>query len=200
MYSWRLAQRGADVTGIDFSGRSIQYAQDTAEKEGLSIRYVNENYLDFETDERFDLIIMIYCDYCALSPAQRVKMLGKFYGVLKSGGCVLLDVYSLEAFKERREQAVYEKNQLCGFWAANDYYGFLNTFKYEEEKVVLDKYTIIEEERTRTVYNWLQYFSPDDLKREFADCGFDIDAVYSDVAGAAFDPQSDEFAIVARRL
>lgn len=39
LYSTRLAQRKANVTGIDFSKRSIQYAQNIANKEGLSLRY-----------------------------------------------------------------------------------------------------------------------------------------------------------------
>ena len=37
LYATKLAQRGADVTGIDFSKRSIQHAQQVADREGLSI-------------------------------------------------------------------------------------------------------------------------------------------------------------------
>ena len=92
----------------------------------------------------FDLIIMIMCDYCALSPAQRKIMLEKFKKILKPKGSILLDVYSLNAFDKKEESATYEKNQLFGFWSRNDYYAFVNSFKYNEEKVVLDKYTIIE--------------------------------------------------------
>ena len=99
-----------------------------------------------------------------------------------------------------RRSAIYEANLLNGFWSPNKYYGFLNRFKYEYEKVALDKYTIIEADRTRTVYNWLQYFSPDALKAEFDACGFTIENFYSDVAGSPYDSQSDEFAIVAKRL
>jgi cyclopropane fatty-acyl-phospholipid synthase-like methyltransferase len=117
LYATRLAQRQADVTAIDFSKRSIQYAQEVATRKKLAIHYVN-----------------------------------------------------------------------------------LNTFKYEEEKVVLDKYTLIEASHTRTVYNWLQYFSPDALEREFVECGFTIEKLYSDVAGSPFAPETTEIAIVAKRL
>ena len=200
LYATKLAQKRAVVTGIDFSKRSIQYAQEAAIREGLSIHYINQDYLDYETDDRFHLILMMMCDFCALSPIQRKKMLSKFHTFLEPGGFVLLDVYSYNAFEKREETAMYEANMLNGFWSPNMYYGFLNTFKYKSEKVVLDKYTIVEADRTRTVYNWLQYFSPEDLKREFDESGFAIEEFFSDVAGSSYDSQTNEFAVIAKKL
>ncbi len=143
---------------------------------------------------------MIMCDVCALSPAQRKKMLSKFHTIPEPGGSALLDVYSLAAFDQREEAATYEANLLNGFWSPNKYYGFLNTFKYEEEKVVLDKYTLIESSCTRRVYNWLQYFSPEALEREFVECGFTVEKLYSDVAGSPFNQETSEIAVVAKRI
>jgi len=199
LYTSRLAEQGAMVTGIDFSENSIAYAKQVAARKGLEINYVLENYLDFQTTDRFDLITMIMCDFCALSPVQRKTMLWKFSSLLKPGGSVLLDVYSLNSFNQREELEIYELNQLNGFWSPEDYYCFVNTFKYKQEKVILDKYTIIEELRTRVVYNWLQYFSRESLQKEFEENGFAVQGVYSDVAGAAFKPESTEIAFVAKR-
>lgn len=200
LYATRLAQRQADVTGIDFSKRSIQHAREVATREGLSIHYVHQSYLGFETDNSFRLVLMIMCDFCALSPIQRKQMLRTFYTILKPGGSVLLDVYSLMAFDQREETAMYEANLLNGFWSPNKYYGFLNTFKYNREKVILDKYTLIEATGTRTVYNWLQYFSPETLERELVECGFTVEKYYSNVAGMPFDSKANEFAVVAKKL
>ncbi|MHC4757033.1 MAG: class I SAM-dependent methyltransferase [Planctomycetota bacterium] len=200
LYTTKLAQHGAIVTGIDLSENSINYAKKIAAEKGLKINYVLANYLDFQTTSRFDLITMIFCDLCALSPEQRKKILLKFNSLLKPDGYVLLDVLSLNSFDQKEESAIYELNQLNGFWSPNKYYGFLNTFKYEKEKVICDKYTIIEAARSRTVYNWLQYFAPDTLEREFAECGFAIEHFYSDVAGSPFDSGSKELAVVARKL
>lgn len=199
LYATRLARRRADVTGIDFSPRSLEYARRAASSEGLSIRYVLQNYLGFESRERFRLILMIMCDLCALSPDQRRVLLTKFHAHLEPGGSVLMDVYSMSAFERREETARYEVGLLDGFWSPDRYYGFLNTFKYREDKVILDKYTIVEARGTRTVYNWFQHFTPETLESELAGCGLAVERLYSDVAGSPYDPESPEFAVVAKK-
>ena len=132
-----------------------------------------------------------------LGPRRIKKMIQRKF--LKPGGSVLLDVHSLNVFNKRDEVVTYEYNQLDHFWAAENYYGFLNTFKYGKEKVTLDKYTIIEEKRTRVVYNWLQYFSQDSLREEFEENGLEATEFYADVAGSAFSPDSTDMAVVARK-
>lgn len=199
LYTSLLAEHKAHVVGVDFSPRSIEYARNSAEQKGLKINYYQEDYLEFDTDERFDLITMIFCDYCALSPEQRKKLLTKMNALLKPGGRVLIDVFSVSLFDSQTEVATYELNQLNHFWSANDYYGFLNTFKYEEEKLTLDKYTIFEQDRTRVVYNWLQHFSKESISAEFEANGFVVEQLYSDVAGSAFSEDANEIAIVARK-
>ncbi len=199
LYTTMLAEKGARVTGIDFSKNSLDYAKQVAATNGLDIKYVLDNYLEFEIDYQFDLILMIMCDFCALSPEQRRIMLTKFHRLLKPSGSILLDVYSLNSFKQKEEAATYKFNQLDGFWSPDDYYCFVNTFKYEKEKVILDKYVILERTQIREVYNWLQFYNQDSLRDEIESHGFKIENVYSNVAGKIFDVESNEFAIVASR-
>jgi cyclopropane fatty-acyl-phospholipid synthase-like methyltransferase len=200
LYTTQFAEKGAAVTGADFSERSIRYARETAKQNNLDIDYVLQNYLEFTTDKKYNLITMIYCDLCPLSPEQRKTLLGKFYEYLEDDGSVVLDVFSLHAFEQRKEVTAYEYLQLDGFWSAEDYYGFMNTYRYEKEKVVLDKYTIIEESRTWEVYNWLQYYSLESLREEFEESGLRITEHYSDVAGAPYSSDSTEIAVVARKI
>ena len=198
LYATRLAQKGARVTGVDFSENSINHARNVAHKENLDINYVVADYLEFETHEQFDLITMIMCDFCALSPGQRSSLLAKFKKILKPDGALLMDVYALNRFDKIVESATYEKNQLFGFWSPHDYYTFVNTFKYEPEKLVLDKYTIFESGKAeRVVYNWLQHFSVESLKTEFNQHGLQISQTVAGVAGGNFDPTGDEFAVIA---
>jgi 2-polyprenyl-3-methyl-5-hydroxy-6-metoxy-1,4-benzoquinol methylase len=56
LYAARLAQRQADVTGLDFSERSLSMPRKS--QPGMSIYpYVNQNYLEFETDDHFHLFL-----------------------------------------------------------------------------------------------------------------------------------------------
>jgi hypothetical protein len=48
-------------------------------------------------------------------------------------------------------------------------------------------------------YDWLQHFNPERLASELADAGLEIASVLGDVAGRPFDPQSHQFAVIARR-
>ena len=49
------------------------------------------------------------------------------------------------------------------------------------------------------MYNWLQYFAPNELEKEFVESGFSVERLYSDVAGTPYDQKSDEFAVIAKR-
>lgn len=200
LYAAPLAARGAEVTGVDLSERSIACARRTAADRGLSIDYELANYLDFSTDKRFGLITMIYCDYCVLSPEQRRTLLARFRTFLESGGAVLLDVQSVDWFAGVAEQRTYEYLPGDGFWSAQPHHVFLNRFKYEPEKLFLDKYTIFERDRTREIYNWLQCFDLASLRAEFRASGFEIVEHFANVAGDAYQPGSTEIAIVARLL
>jgi SAM-dependent methyltransferase len=200
LYASKLAGKGLNLTGIDFSSNSIEYAKLDAKNKGLDINYQYRNYLEFKSEDRYDLIIMIMCDFCALNPEQRLQLLGIFRNHLKDGGSILLDVYSLGAFEKREESSTYEKNQLYQFWAKDDYFAFMNIFKYEQEKVCLDKYTIYEKEKNYTVYNWLQYFSRELIAKEFEDAGLGITEYLGNVAGDEYSEIADEFAIIAQSL
>ncbi len=199
LYTTRFAQTGAQVTGIDFSAKSIRYAQDVARREALKINYQQQNYLEFESPQQFDLITMIMCDFCALSPQQRAQLLRVFHKQLKDEGSLLLDVASLVGYAQRQEQAIYEFRQLNGFWSANDYYGFVNTFKYDDVKVILDKYSLFEAGRSRVIYNWLQYYNLPSLTDEFERNGFVISETYADVTGAPYREDGEEIAVVVNK-
>lgn len=199
LYAARMARRGARVTGIDFSARSIGYARDAARKAGLSMAFEQANYLDAELPPEQDLVCLIYGDLCALSPEQRRCLYGKVRKSLKPGGRFVFDVSSVAQFRQRQEEVSYGRRLMDGFWAPGDYFGFLSVFLYGDRNIALDRYLIVEPHRSREIFNWLQYFDPGSIAAELAENGFSIEQVVDVLTGGPLGPSPDEFAVIARR-
>ncbi len=199
LYAARLAAAGATVVGVDFSRNSIEYAEAEAEKLGLDIDYRHSNYLEDDLPPEQDLVMMAMCDFCALGPTERGRLLAKVREALAPDGFFLFDVYSLAAYDAREEVGHIAQNLMDGFWSPDPYVGILRTVKYPAEKVVLDRYLIVEKERSRTFYNWLQYFSTDQLENEIAAADLLVADLLADIGGRPFDAEAGELAAIARR-
>lgn len=98
IYAEKFAQMGYQVTGVDFSRRSIAYARISAMQQGLDIRYLYQDYLQLDLSKNFDFVTMIYCDYGALSTVDRQNILRRVWRYLKPGGKFLLDVFSMAKY------------------------------------------------------------------------------------------------------
>jgi SAM-dependent methyltransferase len=202
LYTQQLAGTGAAVTGVDFSASSIAYARRAAAEAGLAIDYIEADYLDWQPilpDARFDLITMIMRDYCAMAPAQRLTLTGRIASWLSPEGAFVFDVDSMAGLREHEESVSYSWAPDGGFWSAEPYFEFFNKFCYPQEAVKLDRYVIVEAERRREIYNWMQFFSPESLAAELSGAGLAIVTVLGDVTGRPLDPESSTFAIVAKR-
>lgn len=176
LYAKRFAEHGARVTGIDFSASSIDYAktQDTFGNE-----FLVADYLGDELPGGFDLVTLIYCDYCAFGSADRATLLQKIAAMLREGGRFVFDILPEPDFPEAATPVRVETNLMNGFWSKNDYVGFKNQVLYHEQNIVLDRYLIVESDRQRQFFNWLQYFSRDLINRELSAAGFAIETFAS---------------------
>lgn len=172
LYTNRFAERGAIVHGLDFSRNSIDYARKHTVLNAEPVTYRVANYLEDPLPEEQDLVTLIYCDFCPLSSGQRQKLLAKIVHALAPGGRFIMDVFSTKAFEAVVERVHFERNLMNGFWSANNYFAFQTTFRYEPDAVSLDHFTIIEETHTWDVYNWLKYFSRDEIRLELEQAGF----------------------------
>ncbi|GAA5214775.1 class I SAM-dependent methyltransferase [Corallincola platygyrae] len=196
LYTQRLKAKGiGTVVGLDFSENSLSYATQQAKQSDLQIEYHLGNYLDYTDARTFDLITLVMCDLCALSPSQRSALFKKFKTMLAPSGVIALDVYTASRFKKQAESVNLAKNSMNGFWSAEDYWCIQSTFKYEADAVTLDKYVIIQEGKEWTVFNWLQHFTIEMLSAELEPHGLSIKATYSDLRGNPL-ADGDEMAVI----
>jgi SAM-dependent methyltransferase len=199
LYACELARRGSTVTGLDVSRRSIEHAQCVADTERLPATFRLANYLEDDLGSGYDLALLIYEDYCALSPAQRVLLLRRVHDTLDPGGSIVFDVTASTRFDQVREGVVREPDLMDGFWAPRPYEGMHETWKYPDLRLILDRYTITRNEQVRVYWNWMHCLTPNAVTNELAAAGLDLTGLYGDVAGAAFSAESATFAVIAQR-
>ncbi len=198
LYTIRFAQLGCRVLGLDFSSNSIAYARAEAERSGLDIEYLEQNYLVYQPSDKFDLAIMIFCDYCALSDTQRKRLLKIVKSSLKEDGHFFLDVCTEHMYERIEEGTSLQYFEKGGFWSPSPHFEFTSAFKYDENRVSLEKYTIVEEDRTFEIYNWLKHFTTNELEREFDECGLEVVEMYPDFGSPSGSGESEIMAVVAR--
>lgn len=196
LYAERYAQSGAFVEGLDFSANSIAYALGNATSDRGSLSFRQANYLTDELPAGQDLITLIYCDFCPLSPTQRSVLLNKVRSALLPNGAFVFDVCSTNAFDAVSEGTVLSRADANGFWSANDCFVFQSTWTYPTDAVSLDLFTIVEEGKTWRVYNWLQYFSPESIRAELQAHDFTVECMSDGFS--ANEETADTISIVAR--
>ena len=195
----RLARSGIAVVGVDVSARALDHARAAADREVLPVRLVRGNYLEADLGADHDAAIMIYEDYSALSPVQRGILLGRVRDSLRPGGSFLFDVTSAAHFAAARDARRDEADLMDGFWAPRRYRGVHETWTYPDLRLVLDRYTIHAGGTSREFWNWTHCLTPAQVDNELSRAGFEVVAVHGDVAGSAYDPEAEVFAVQAVR-
>ena len=199
LYATRMARLGACASGVDFSSTSLDYAKAAALEQGLMIDYRQADYLSGELPKEQDIVTLIYGDLCTLAPVQRRKLYARVQEMLKSGGHFVFDVFPVEQFSLLQEKTIHEHRLMNGFWSSSDYFGFIDTVLYEDQKISLDHYLIVQQDRCLDVYNWMQYFDPQSISAELRDAGFEITDIVDVVTGELWVSGPRELAVLARK-
>ncbi len=198
LYDNIIAQRGGRVTGLDFSENSLNYARAQARKSGLDIDYRQVDYLKDDLPDDQDVVMLIYCDLCPLSPDQRQLLIEKVRKSLKPGGVFVFDVLSAARFARLSPTEGFARRHMDGFWAKGDYFGFEARFLYPDLMLALERYLIVTPDAEYQIYNWLQHFDEASIARELTSAGFGPLSVRDVFTGADLDPKADAFMVMAQ--
>ena len=172
LYAEFFAQRGHDVTGVDLSVNSINYAKKEAQKKDMNISYINANYLELAMPAHsFDLITLIFTDFGVLSPKEREVLLSFVHHTLNKGGLFIFDVLRDNNMAVKVSPKTWEAST-GGFWSPLPYLALSESFLYQDDKIILYQHFIIEEEQTKVYRFWTHYFSPNDIENILSKHGF----------------------------
>lgn len=191
LYAELMAQKGNMVTGVDFSIHSIRYASRQAKEKQLSVNYLNQNYLDLDFVDRFDLVILIYVDFCVLLPDERDKVLRNIHRALKKGGLFIFDVINEKNIDTKVIPPSWEVRE-TGFWKDTPYIALTNGYHFPEAKVTANHHIVIgDDDKVDTYIFWHHYYSTKEMTGILEANGFS-DIKYNDhVLADAIECTSD---------
>ncbi len=182
LYCEQLAARGHAVTKVDFSRRSIEYAEQSTRRNNLAITYLRKNYLRLSFRNLFDMAMMIYCDFDVLVPSDRALLLENVYRALKPGGLFLFDTLNLKAPAAMKVPGRSWETAGTGFWKDRPYLALSETFHYEGEQVILQQHVICSDHEPPRVYRfWTHYYDRDSLSSILGHAGFAVESVKDDL-------------------
>lgn len=198
LYCALLAKKGFNMTGIDGSENSIQYASEHCEE--AQANYICGSYLKPFGNGEYDAAMMISEDYGVLSPENRKLLLKNIYTALKPNGYFAVDVSSLAAFKARKESHApkwYASEP--GFWRPHRYFVLEKTFFYPDIPALCDLYSVFDSE-LKIYRNWQTFFSPDSIQAELESGGFRIDAILSNLWGGEYTDDSATIGVICKKV
>jgi SAM-dependent methyltransferase len=199
LYTSRFAQRGLQVSGVDYSRRSIEYAKQQAAEHGLDIEYRYQDYLTLDDAEQYQAAFLIYGDYCPLSPEKRSKLLKNVHRALVPGGFFVLDVTTREhrrLYGSKNGWYVVER----GFWKPGWHLVLEQGFDYPELMIFLDQFIVIEADGKVSGYrNWFQDYNLERITAELEEGGFTVESAWSDLMGTPYREDTEWIGLVTRR-
>lgn len=186
LYTVRLAELGYQVTGLDFSRRSIAYAQEHDAK----TKYFYQDYLNMEYHDAFDAITLIYCDYAALVPEDRKRLLQKVRKALKPGGVFIFDVFTQANNPAPKESTSWYVEKEGGFWSEKPHLCAEGRYVYENGSVTAALSVVITEQDVARYIIWDTAYTKGSLLRELDAAGFDAKGLYGDTCGMPYTEEA----------
>jgi len=184
LYATRFDAAGYQVTGVDFSRRSIAHARAEAKAAGRTIEYRRQDYRGLDERECYDVVTLLHCDYAALSAADRRRLVIAVRRALRAGGQFVLDV-----FTDRRRQPEHRSWQVCpdgGFFSERPYVCLHAVYQYADaDRTELRQDVVVTEGGIQDFRVWDHFFDPHSLAREIRPAGFQYQ-LFGDAAGGAW--------------
>lgn len=196
LYTKRFSDLGLNVTGVDYSQHSIDYAKSN----DPNSTYQCQNYVDLDLpDESFNVVTMIYGDFCVLSNEERDHLLAKVHQLLKPNGYFIFDVT-----QPQMHQYLDNFNQWSiaadgGFWQAEPYLVLEQGFTYAGD-VRMQQYVVISEDGTHTTYrNWYHDYTQATLSPILDSFEYNQVTFYGDLTGTPYTEPDDWCGVVAQK-
>jgi len=193
LYTDLLQKEGFNVTGIDVSKSSLNYAK----KVNKNVEYIKMNYVKDKLNIKIEFAMMIYCDFGALDPYSQAKTLKNIKESLSNNGLFFFDVMSYNYFDNQKEQEISSR-AIDGFFMKGKYNINSKYVKYPKLKLLLAHHHVSGYKEV-DYYNWDKCYDETEMKLLLEDNGFEIVNTYSNTYGEKDFKTSDTISFLCRK-
>jgi len=194
LYAPLLCQYGFEYHGFDISKYQIAYAREHNSFSGKA-QFDVCDFRTWESQKKYDIILLLYGIYSFYNYNERVSFLKRIRTSLKDNGCVIIEVFTLNHYRGRKNTTDWEFVEKDGFWSRNPYLE-LNAFHRFNEEVMLIQAAVINDS-VKIWNSWIQVFSPKSIKEELLEAGFTCCEIYGSCYGKPYTLESDVLCICA---
>lgn len=200
LYAEQFAARGFRVVGIDFSSVSLEHARTSAGKQGLEIDYREADVTRTRFDGPYDVVTMIYGEFCTLSERERRELLERVREALAPGGLFVFDVFTEAYVRRNRSSDEWYVSTRNGFWQSSPHLALLRHFHYPHESASVATYTIVNEDGSYRQFNvWWRHFTPGGIRGHVEAAGLEVEATYGSLWGEPYEEGGEWIGVYARK-
>ena len=199
LYAGRLAQKGHDCVGIDFSPASIAYATDQRQP-GCAYRLEDIRKADYGSD--YDLVMLIFGELNVFKPDDARLILQKANQALKNGGILLLEPHIFSAIQRVGEKGTSWYTSANGLFSSQSHLVLTETFWDSATQTATLRYYLLEAQiGSVTQYGQsFQAYTDEEYRQLLFACDFQNIKFYPSLMGEIIDPtQTDFFALTAHK-
>jgi len=200
LYASRLAKRGHDCLGIDFSPASIRYAQEQATSEQLSCRYVHGDIRETEFDSRFDLVMFLYGELNVFLPSDAQKILAKAADALAPGGVLLVEPHRFSAVECLGAAGCSWHTAESGLFSETAHLWLQENAWDDTAKIATTRFFVLDATtgQVEQMNQTMQAYTNQDYERMLTEAGL-IQIEFPTSFGAGDNPQKDMLMIITAK-
>jgi SAM-dependent methyltransferase len=191
-HSLEFARHGFKVTGVDVTSSYLREARSRAEKENISIEFIQEDARKFCQPETFQSALLMYTSFGYFEDQrENQQVLVNVRKSLKVGGKLVIDVMGKEVLARIFQEKGWEERD--GIFFLQERVISKDWSWIENRWILLDGLDRVEIE----VSHWL--YSATELSSILAEAGFDNVQCYGDLAGSPYDHKARRLICVAQK-
>ncbi|MCH2187899.1 class I SAM-dependent methyltransferase [Myxococcota bacterium] len=185
-YTQRLAERGHQCTGLDFSPAAIQYARLQTNAGHGACQYREVDVRTAELGSGFDLILMLYGEFNTLTPDEAIELLARIRAALAPSGRLVVELQFAEDIQACGESSSDWSVESSGPFADGAYLLLHESQWHTEHRVTTERFWVLPERSDAQVYTLVtQAYSDAALEDIFSQAGLSITGRYESMTPKA---------------